>query len=180
MNSVLLSLVVFLTSVTGARPLQSPSLEYDVKAAFLINFARYVEWPPAVRRDRSFGLCVLEPDPFGDRLETAVAGELWETRPIAIRRLTDLSDLRECHLLYVPAAAAGLYAEAKKTQLSKLPILTVGEANDFVKNGGMIQLLVEQNRVKFFINQRAADAVGLRVSSRLLRLARLVIQKEAS
>lgn len=156
---------------------QSPSLEYDVKAAFLLNFARYVEWPPVKRSGQVFTLCVLEPDPFGARLDAAVAGERWEGRDISVRRLGETRDVDGCHLLYVPAAAASRYNNAR-AQIGKMPLLTVGEVKDFSQRGGIIQLFVEENRVKFSINEAAADSAGLRISSRLLRLAREVLPKQ--
>jgi hypothetical protein len=121
---------------------------------------------------------MLEPDPFGARLEAATAGETWESRPIEIRRLTSLRD-SDCHLLYVPAAALGRYRAGQRAVAGQ-PVLLVGEARDFLASGGMIRLFMESNRVRFSISQKACEAVGLRVSSRMLRLARGVVPPERS
>jgi hypothetical protein len=172
-----LSIVVLVALFAQQARAQAPTIEYDVKAAFLLNFSRFVEWPGG-RRGQPFRLCALEPDPFGPRLEAAAAGETWEGRPIEIRRLTTVPDA-ECHLLYVPAPATARFLTSQKT-LSGQPVLVVGESADFLSNGGMIRLFVESNRVRFSVNQKACEAVGLRVSSRLLRLAREVVVRERS
>jgi hypothetical protein len=167
-------------AVTLAAPVlsaQAPTIEYDVKAAFVLNFTRFVEWPGA-RQLQAFRLCLLEPDPFGVRLDAATAGEIWEGRPFEIRRLKSLGDA-DCHLLYVPAAAIARF-RAGQAALAGQPVLLVGETTDFLSSGGMIRLFVEANRVRFSISQKACEAAGLRVSSRLLRLAREVIPPERS
>ncbi len=171
-------LAMLTASAATRAAAQGQSIEYDVKAAFLINFARYVEWPPGARRGQSFGLCVLEPDPFGPRLEAVVAGESWSGRAISVHRLPDTQDLHNCHLLYVPAGAIRTFRAAMPAIASQ-PILTVGESEDFADAGGMIEMIVDHNKVRFAISQRAAEAAGLRISSRLLRLAREVRQEDA-
>jgi hypothetical protein len=169
-------IVAALVAVAAVCPTaQAPTIEYDVKAAFLLNFARFVEWPSS-RRGQPFQMCTLQPDPFGPRLETTAAGETWEGRPIVVRRLTSLRSA-DCHLLYVPAAAAGMF-RSDHSVLAGQPVLTVGETDDFLSGGGIIRLFVESNRVRFSVNQRASEAVGLRMSSRLLRLAREVVTQE--
>lgn len=148
---------------------QSPTIEYDVKAAFLLNFSRFVEWP-AAQRQQPFTLCTLLPDPFGARLEAAAAGETWEGRPVVVRRMATLEDA-ECHLLFVPAAAMS-ELRARGDVIAGRPVLLVGESPDFLEVGGMIRLFLDQNYVRFAVNQETARRAGLRVSSRLMRLAR--------
>jgi uncharacterized protein DUF4154 len=167
---------VFAIPVGASPSAQAPTIEYDVKAAFLLNFTRFVEWPPAARSGHAFGLCTLEPDPFGNRLESAAAGEVWDGLPIAVRRISTLRT-GECHLLYVPAASMPAFRTMQR-EVSAQSILTVGDSRDFLERGGMIQFLVESNRVRFSINTRNTQAVGLKVGSRLLRLAKDVVSKE--
>ncbi len=166
-------------ALSSSRPIaaQPPTIEYDVKAAFLLNFARFVEWP-AARRAQPFNLCTLLPDPFGPRLEAATAGETWEGRAIAVRRLPSLRDA-DCHLLYVPGGAMDEFRSRRKV-LSGQPVLLVGESADFIDAGGMIRLFLDEKHVRFAVNQEAANSAGLRVSSRLLRLARPVVPRRGS
>ena len=167
-------IVVLLLAVLAA-PVASrqPSLEYDVKAAFVLNFVRYVEWP-ASERTPPLRICVLQANPFGNRLEAVMNGEQWQGGAIDVRVVPDLRRGSDCHLVYVPAAATARFVGASAA-LGSRPVLTVGEHERFLDQGGMIRLFVEENRVRFSVNQRAADAAGLLVSSRLLRLARNVI-----
>jgi hypothetical protein len=173
---VLVAAVSLAAGIAGSVRAQAPTIEYDVKAAFLLNFMRYVEWPPASRQGQPFGLCTLEPDPFGNRLESAASGELWDGHPIVVRRVTTLRP-GECHLLYVPTGATPAYRLMQK-ELSPQSILTVGESRDFLRHGGMIQFVLDANRVRFSINTRNAQSAGLRIGSRLLRLAKDVVGTE--
>lgn len=160
----------------AAQPLahaQPSALEYDIKAAFILNFTRYVEWP-AARRTPPFHICVYRQNPFGARLAAMVADERWQDGAIQVDVVTDLRRLNGCHLLYVPAAATEAFAAARP-QWEGRSVLTVGEHMEFLQQGGMIQLFVEQNKVRFSINQRTASTSGLQISSRLLRLARAVV-----
>jgi hypothetical protein len=168
-----IALLALLASVAAPVAARQPSLEYDVKAAFVLNFTRFVEWPAASRRP-PFAACVLAPDPFGGRLEATVAGEQWMGGGIEVRHVRDLHDAGACHLLYVPAGAAEKFAD-DASLLAGRPVLTIGEHPRFLEQGGMIHLFLEQNRVRFSVNQRAAESAGLQISSRLLRLARTVI-----
>lgn len=171
------AVVLVLTGATllWAMPVaaRQPSLEYDVKAAFVLNFVRFVEWPQA-RRAPPLRICVLQSNPFGDRLEAIVSDEQWQGGEMEVRVISEARRGADCHLLYVPEAAAERF-ERDVSALSGLPILTVGEHPRFLEQGGMIRLFLEENRVRFSINQKSADSVGLLISSRLLRLARTVI-----
>ena len=168
--SVLVMLALFAPSLLARQP----APEYDVKAAFVLNFARYVEWPP-VRRTPPLRMCVLQTNPFGDRLESVVGGEHWQGGEIEVRLVPDMRRAAaECHLLYVPESASERFTSGMSA-IAGVPMLTVGEHPKFLEQGGMIRLFLEESRVRFSINQRAADAAGLQVSSRLLRLARDVV-----
>jgi len=158
-----------------ARPAlaRQATVEYEVKAAFVLNFSRYVEWPPP-RQSPPLRICMFRENPFGDRLEAVVSGERWAGGAIELRLAQDEHTARECHLLYVPAAETERFL-AMAPHLATTPVLTVGETRPFLDGGGMIQLFIDANRVRFSINQRSALQAGLQISSRLLRLARTVI-----
>jgi hypothetical protein len=169
----LLSIVILLGLVPAAAGAQQPTLEYDVRAAFILNFVRYVEWPPP-ERQAPLQICVLGENPFGDRLTAVVSGEQWQGGVMEVRLVADVRSATACHLLYVPAAAMSRFT-AGAALVTARPVLTVGEHERFLDEGGIMRLFVEENRVRFSVSQRSADRAGLQISSRLLRLARSVI-----
>ena len=148
---------------------QDSELEYRVKAAYLFNFTKFVSWPdPASGGRNSFGICVAGRNPFGTTLASTVAGETAAGLPLA-SRVVAASAASSCHVLFVPrGVAAGPYLRG----VAMSPVLTVGESPDFLAQGGAINFVVEGGRVRFEINQSAAERAGLRISSRLLQLAR--------
>lgn len=148
--------------------------EYLIKAAFLYNFAKFTQWP-----EEAFGgpqaplrICVLGADPFGAALDSIV-GKSVQNREVVTARLATGSDAGGCHLLFI--------ADSEQDQLSGIleglvvqPILTISDMTDFAKSGGMINLKVAENRVKFSINLGVARDAALNFSSRLLNLAEIV------
>ena len=171
-------IALVLIGMGGAAPAatQSTDLEYDVRAAFLLNFTRYVEWP-AGRPSLPFRMCVLGKSRFGPWLEAAMAGEKWQQQSILVKTIDELANLPPCDLLYVPAEATDHFL-AQQNTLETRPILTIGETAPFLTGGGMIHLFVQDNHVRFSINLRSATLAGLTMSSRLLRLARELISPE--
>jgi hypothetical protein len=143
------------------------SLEYRVKAAYLFNFAKFIEWPPPARSG-PLTICVAGRNVFGDVLEQTIAGEAVDGRPLTARVILEPMD--GCHILFVPQGAAET-AYLRTTQ--DTPVLTVGETPGFVARGGVANFVLEGGRVRFEIDPGHADRAGLRISSRLLRLARV-------
>lgn len=150
-------------------------LEYKVKAAFLFNFAKFVEWP-----SDSFSapgepvtLCILGDDPFGESLDAVVRGESLNGRPFVVHRTRDLREARGCHVVFVPGSESRRHGEILAT-LRGTGVLTVGEGPGFLSEGGVIRFVLDQNRVRFEVNLDAAGAHRLRLSSKLLRLARRI------
>lgn len=149
---------------------RSPS-EYEVKAAYLLNFIRFTRWTRAA--DGPFTLCVLGADPFGPALDATVTNERVGGRAVTVRRLSAQDDPASCHLLYVsPSEEPRLVATLARLQGQD--VLTVSDMPGFVPRNGMIQLVTEGGRVRFDANLGAADAAGLMLSSDLLRVARNV------
>ena len=146
--------------------------ESHVKAAFLLNFARFVEWPSSAFPNPSTPLtiCIVGRDPFGRSLDVVVAGETVAARPIEIRRIESPSK-GQCHLAFI-----GSTEDEPIVGMSHIPpnVLTVGEGERFLRAGGIISFVVDSRRVRFSINQGAAHRAGLRISSRLMSLARTV------
>jgi hypothetical protein len=149
--------------------------EYQVQAAYLSNFARFVEWPAkAAVGGEPFYVCVLGQDPFGAALDTALKRETIGGAPMAAKRITAAEDAAGCRIVFLNAS----FSSSRKPELkailaalAPLNALTVSDMSDFTKRGGMIQFVLEGNRVRFEINLRAARNAGLTLSSELLRVA---------
>ena len=142
--------------------------EYRVKTAFLYNFSRFVTWPRATLQDRpEFTLCITGSDPFGPQLDN-LTGKAVHDKTLVVRRLSSLAMVDDCQLVYI-----GENSELTETLLllGGQPILTVSDAAGFIEEGGIIQFMLIQNKVRFRINVAAANAAGLNISSKLLSLA---------
>jgi hypothetical protein len=160
----------------------STSSEYLIKAGFIYNFANLVEWPVTsfAQADSPIVIAILGQDHFGAILDRVLDGKKVNGRRFVIKRLRSVSELmrstptlKECQVLYVSSSELSHVNEA--IQLVKgLPILTIGEIPGFAKSGGIINLVVEDNRVRFEVNVDAARQAELNISSRLLALARIV------
>jgi hypothetical protein len=147
---------------------QGPS-EIQVKAAFLYNFLKFVDWP-ATRNEGPIELCVLGKDPFGGALEREVEGKTVNGRRLVIRNIVEVSAGRSCHVLFLSAPEAGRISEIIKA-IRGWNILTVSEIDRFCERGGIITFLMEGQRVRFQINPKMAASAGLKISSKLLQLA---------
>jgi hypothetical protein len=145
---------------------QDVPLEYRVKAAFLFNFAKFVEWPKETANG-PLTICVAGRNVFGEALSDTIRGEYINGRPLAVRVI--LEPEGGCHIIFVPrGAATAAYLRAARSS----PTLTVGEMPDFIGQGGIVNFTFEGTNVRFEIDSEAAERAGLRISSRLLRLAR--------
>ena len=148
------------------------SLEYEVKAAFLFNFVQFVEWPgESLRAGEPFRICLTAENPFGGVLERTVSGELAAGRPIEIETIAPEAPPSRCQVLFVPRTLAAREPAILRL-VGTLPILTVGESARFLDSGGLVNFVVEGGHVRFDINADGAAARGLRISSKLLRVAR--------
>ena len=165
--------LVFLAFAGLAAAQETPPLEYELKAAFLYNFVKFVEWPPeAFAGARSpLTICVYGEDPFGTSLDGVVRGESLGERNLLVQRPETLDELRGCHVLFVSRSERQRMPEVL-ARVEGAPVLTVGDTDGFLRAGGMINFVLEENKVRFLINQAAAERGGLRISSKLLRLAK--------
>lgn len=148
--------------------------EYALKAAFVCKFPEFTEWPAeALDTQPTVDLCVVPPNPFAGALERMAAGETLRGRAFRVREVGTPADLAGCRLLFVPAGA-GRLGHALLTAARRQPVLTVGEADGFLDEGGLVNLRLVDGRVRFDIDVEAAQRVGIRFSSQLLRLALVV------
>ena len=157
-------------------PAQSKvATEYEIKAAFLYNFAKFVEWPLSAFSDsrQPMSICVFGRDPFGRALEDALLGKTIGDHPVLLGHAKQPADLAGCHIVFVGAADSTRLPDLL-THLRGRAVLVVGESEGFASAGGTIQFVLDQNRVRFAINPDAAERAGLRISSKLLALAMIV------
>jgi hypothetical protein len=148
-------------------------LEYRVKAAFLYNFARFVTWPEREGTAAPVIIGILGRDPFGNVLESTIAGKTVSGRPFLVRRLQTVEEAANCQLVFVSSSERRTVAEVIEA-LDGQPVLTIGEAEGFVERGGMIGFVIEDQAVRIDVNLDAAQAAGLQLSSQLLRVARSI------
>ena len=148
-----------------------PSLEYNVKAALLLNFARFIEWPEsAFTGPRApIHICVFAPSPFGDVLDRTLHSETVRERPISTRVVHNVSESDGCHLLFI---REGAETRAEGVLLEGGPhTVTVGESPRFEKMGGAVTFVIEGGRVRFNVNMRPVEERGVRISARMLHVA---------
>lgn len=157
---------------------ESPTLEYQVKASYLYNFAQFVEWPEEVLKSSdALVIGVLGEDRMGKALYD-IADKSIGSHKVAVTRCKSLDEIKGCHLLFISNSE-----DAKRTAileaLKPWPILSIGEADGFARDGGVINFVKVQTKIRFEINQAAAARRGIKISSKLLKLATTVFQDEA-
>lgn len=175
---VLLMLAVLMPAMWGVSSLSAEEVvvpEYQVKAAFLYNFAKFTEWPTNAfaATNSPFVIAVLGRDPFGKNLDEIVKDKQLAGRAVVVRRYRRLEDVGDCHVLFTLEGDAERQKEIFHF-LERRPVLTVGEGEGFAARGGVVRFFKEDKRVRFEINVAPAKAAGLQMSSRLLRLAVIV------
>ena len=157
---------------------QAPPSQNEVEAAFLLNFTKFVEWPADAfaTSDSPITICIFGEDPFGTVLDQTIEGEVVQKRSVAARRVWDLPRPQSCQVLFFSW-------EEQDTRLLLRDlspgVLTVGEDSRFLRDGGMIQFVIEGRHVRFDINEKVAAAAKLRLSSQLLKVARSVQSSDA-
>lgn len=148
--------------------------EQAVQAAFVLNFAKFTEWPAEAfaSPDAAFTLCVLGEESFA-ALRDATSGKEFQGRALRVRGEANAESIGECQILFV-SARTSVSQEVLAALLSARHVLTVSDRQGFATSGGMIGLFMEEGKIKFEINLKAAGRAGLKLSSQLLRLARIV------
>lgn len=167
--------LVLLTSLGSALAQQTVSKEYQIKAAYLYNFAKFVEWPADsfTNSDSPLVIGVFGQNPFGQELQAIAQAHQINGRPIVIRSITSAADAAGVHLMFVCATdddqAAAILGSLKNTA-----ILTVGESRKFMDAGGIIDFVRESDKVRFEVSAVEAERHGLKISAQLLKLATVV------
>lgn len=174
-GAILLSLLLlFSLAAGGAAASLPPTREYQVKAAFIYNFMKFVDWPgEAIGFPSTITLGILGKDPFGEALDE-VEGKTAKGRRVVVVRFRKVEEVRECDVLFVSGSEKGRLPHILKG-LQSARVLTVADQEGFCEAGGMINLVSAKSRIVFEINAGAVGRSRLRVSSQLLKLARSVI-----
>src|SRR5688572_24000025 len=148
--------------------------EYELKAGFLYNFAKYVEWPAGAfeKPDSPIRIGIAGADPFGAVLDRTLKDRAAQDRKFEILRFADPSDLQACHILFIPRTEKRRDDILKK--IEGRPTLTVGETEGFATTGGIVNILIDRDKPRLEINPSAAERTGLKIQARLLKLATLV------
>lgn len=165
----LLASCLFISAISAQ--IREPT-EFELKAALLYNFALFTEWPPLL--ESTFNLCLYGQDPFGVALQVLTQKSI-QDRPIRIQRLSQLTEIDTCHLLYIHLSESSQFNQLI-TLVQGKPVLTVTDIPIHHDRGGIINLGVEQQKIRFDIDLAAASHSGLSISSKLLRLARDIHQ----
>jgi len=163
------------TETASCAEIRKPS-EYEVKAAYIYNFAKFVEWANGRFQDgsESVHVCVLGDDPFGPSLEV-IEGKTAVNRKVRIKRTASLQNIRGCEILFISNSEEEHLAKILKV-ISGSPVLTIGDTEGYAEQGVMINFYMENKTVRFEINPKAAIRAGLRISSNLLRIAKIVAE----
>lgn len=171
--------VLLFASLLNARGPAAPEnkpTQYEVEAAYLFDFGKFVAWPAAAQSSAApFVICVLGDDPFGPILDRTVAGETLRGRPVQDKRITRAQDATGCSILYISSSESGRLSKILPA-IQEAPVLTVSDIPDFVQQGGMIQFVLREGRVRFEVNLAPSQKNGLALSSELLKVAVQVIR----
>jgi hypothetical protein len=148
---------------------------YQIKAVFLFNFSQFINWPPASvsGTQAPFIIGVLGDNPFGDFLEETVHGEKVNGRDLVVQHYQRVEDVKNCEILFISQSESRHFKD-DLAALRGRNILTVGDADGFSKNGGIVRFVTEQNKIHFRIDLEAAKSANLTISSQLLRLAEII------
>lgn len=166
------AILVILLGVFSSQQVRAQTAsEYQIKAAFILNFAKFVEWPNGPFENGNMVVGIVGNDPFGGAIDQIVNGSRANGRTVVVRRLRRSDNLRGCNILFISSSEnknLGPILDGLKGS----SVLTVGEMSEFTRRGGMIRLKIQDNKVRFEVNSTAAGQAGLRVSSKLMALSK--------
>jgi hypothetical protein len=162
--------ILWMLQGTPLAAQQAKPGEYQVKAAYLYNFGRFIAWPAKAASDPSFAICVLGQDPFGLALNATLADENINGKSVIAKRIPDPAEAVNCRILFISSSEGARLKQILAT-LKDTSVLTVSDLPEFSKNGGMVQFTMEGSRVRFEVNLVPAERAGLALSSELLKVA---------
>ena len=171
----LIALVLLVGTPIAEGKSSRPHTEFEVKAAYLSHFTNFVEWPARAVPDDVFEVCIVGDDPFGKAFEPFLDQEV-QGRRLRIVRHPNAVDIPRCQILFVSASQKDHVGQILQ-QVADKPVLTVSDIEDFAARGGILNFVLRDRKVRFSINLEAADRAGVKMSSRLLKLADIVKTK---
>ncbi len=175
MSRVLFLLIIgFTMCVPCTYAEESEFSEYEIKAGFIYNFAKFVEWPGEISRDdkKALTLCISGTNPFGNSIAT-ISNKTIQSRRLEVRTLGKNRDFKGCNLVFINSSEKELLPQLFEA-LGNSPVLTIGDGKGFAQNGVMINLVMEENKVRFEINTGSARRARISISSKLLKLAKTI------
>lgn len=177
LQSGLLALIVWQVAATPCRAVERVPDEFQVKAAMVFNIAKYVDWPPSVFAQEStpMTICSLGTGGFTSAVDD-LQGKQFKGRPVTVRQVSKPDDGRSCHVLAVGDADQNLI-QAFLSKLRNQPVLTIGDRDRFAHSGGVVGFYTQGGKVRFEVNLSSALQHQLKISSQLLKLARIVRQE---
>jgi hypothetical protein len=167
--------VVFTLALASRAAFGQSVSEYEVKAAYVYNFVKFVEWPPGTLKNPAepLAICTLGENPFGGALDSAVAGKALDGRKIIVRQVNGASQAKACQVLFVSPASEKSF-RAMSNDLRSAGVLAVGESDGFLSAGGVINFKLDSGHVHLQVNMQSVESQGLRISAKLLSLAEVV------
>lgn len=173
-QALLAALILLLTNATAVA---DPATEYEVKAAFIHNIAKFVEWPAAPDGGAALTLCILGENPFRSTIrilkDKQIGGMNWK-----ILSANSQTNLKKCRALFIAASESGNLSSILE-RIGNGSVLTLGDTDGYAERGVMVNFYIADNKVRFEINPEAARHAGLKISSQVLKLARIIQPKGA-
>ena len=170
------SILIF-SSLNAYSSANEKNLEYKVKAAYLYNFTKFVKWPDDVlsnTQKKTLNICILGKDPFGHAIDLLL-NKTAQGRSVAIEYIKEVNPNTQCHVVFITRSKSNKI-EQILSQLSEKNVLTVSDIDQFAIKGGCISLHVFKGKVRFNVNKKAADNADLKISAKLLELAKAVFE----
>ncbi|HEX9023062.1 MAG TPA: YfiR family protein [Geobacteraceae bacterium] len=170
----ILILLCLMVSAANAGAAEQKPGEYQVKALFLYNFVNFIDWPAdsSFRSSPAINVCIMGDDPFNGAFDV-LRDETVKGKRMAIRYYPTYREPKDCHIIFIPDSESNHTAHILRS-IRETGVLTVADSEESVRQGTVIGFFIEQKRVRFAINIEAAKRAGLRISAKLLRLARIV------
>lgn len=165
---------IVLAGILLPQPADAGDIEVKIKTAYIYNFTKFIDWPADEGKPASepFRICVIGSDPIRTTLGELTNREA-KGRPIRVVRIKDLSALSSCHLLYISRSEEPQLAQILQ-RLQGMQVVTVSDILQFTQRGGMISFVTDKDRVRVQINQRTAREAGVKLSAKLLEIAKVV------